>query len=201
MAGEHNALNATAAAALAAGHGIPVTAAIVEALATFRSVKRRLEIVAEVAGITVIDDFAHHPTAIRETLRALRQRLPRPSSLGRPRAPLQHPTPPRLRDRTQSTPSLSPTRSSSPASSAPKPSPSTNACTPTSGRRPARHQRHPRHNRPEADAIVAHLARHTRPATSSPSSQTAPSAAFTPNSPPASKPPHSARQTDYIAAS
>jgi len=71
MAGEHNALNATAAAALAAGQGVPV-AAIVEALATFKSVKRRLEVRAEVAGITVIDDFAHHPTAIRETLRALK---------------------------------------------------------------------------------------------------------------------------------
>jgi UDP-N-acetylmuramate: L-alanyl-gamma-D-glutamyl-meso-diaminopimelate ligase len=71
MAGEHNALNATAAAALAAGQGVPV-AAIVEALATFKSVKRRLEVRAEVTGVTVIDDFAHHPTAIRETLRALR---------------------------------------------------------------------------------------------------------------------------------
>ena len=71
MAGEHNALNATAAAALAAGQGVPV-AAIVEALATFRSVKRRLEVRTEVNGITIIDDFAHHPTAIRETLRALR---------------------------------------------------------------------------------------------------------------------------------
>ena len=75
MAGEHNALNATAAAALAAGQGVP-TQAIVEALRTFQSVKRRLEIVAEVAGVTVIDDFAHHPTAIRETLRALRSAYP-----------------------------------------------------------------------------------------------------------------------------
>jgi UDP-N-acetylmuramate: L-alanyl-gamma-D-glutamyl-meso-diaminopimelate ligase len=75
MAGEHNALNATAAAALAAGEGVPV-AAIEEALATFRSVKRRLEIRAEVNGVTVIDDFAHHPTAIRETLKALRSSYP-----------------------------------------------------------------------------------------------------------------------------
>lgn len=75
MAGEHNAMNATAAAALAAGQGVPV-AAITEALATFRSVKRRLEVRAEVAGVTVIDDFAHHPTAIRETLRALRSAYP-----------------------------------------------------------------------------------------------------------------------------
>ncbi len=75
MAGEHNALNATAAAALAAGQGVPVEA-IAEALATFKSVKRRLEVRAVVEGITIIDDFAHHPTAIRETLRALRERYP-----------------------------------------------------------------------------------------------------------------------------
>ncbi len=73
--GEHNALNATAAAALAAGQGVPV-AAIVEALGSFRSVKRRLEVRAVVEGITIIDDFAHHPTAIRETLRALRESYP-----------------------------------------------------------------------------------------------------------------------------
>ena len=71
MVGEHNALNATAAAALAAGQGVAV-AAIQEALATFESVKRRLEVRAVVDGVTIIDDFAHHPTAIRETLRALR---------------------------------------------------------------------------------------------------------------------------------
>lgn len=71
MAGEHNAMNATAAAALAAGQGVPAEA-IVAALASFKSVKRRLEVKAEVGGVTVIDDFAHHPTAIRETLRALR---------------------------------------------------------------------------------------------------------------------------------
>jgi UDP-N-acetylmuramate: L-alanyl-gamma-D-glutamyl-meso-diaminopimelate ligase len=75
MAGEHNALNATAAAALAANHGVPV-AAIQEALAGFLSVKRRLEVRTVIDGITIIDDFAHHPTAIRETLRALRQAYP-----------------------------------------------------------------------------------------------------------------------------
>ena len=72
VAGEHNVLNATAAAALAANHGVPVEA-IREALASFLSVKRRLEVRAVVDGVTIIDDFAHHPTAIRETLRALRQ--------------------------------------------------------------------------------------------------------------------------------
>jgi UDP-N-acetylmuramate: L-alanyl-gamma-D-glutamyl-meso-diaminopimelate ligase len=75
LAGEHNALNATAAAALAASQGIGAPA-IVEALATFKSVKRRLELRAEVGGIAIIEDFAHHPTAIRETLRALRAIYP-----------------------------------------------------------------------------------------------------------------------------
>lgn len=75
IAGEHNVLNATAAAALAAGQGVS-SEAIIEALATFRSVKRRLEVSAVIEGITIIDDFAHHPTAIRETLRALRESYP-----------------------------------------------------------------------------------------------------------------------------
>jgi UDP-N-acetylmuramate: L-alanyl-gamma-D-glutamyl-meso-diaminopimelate ligase len=76
LAGEHNALNATAAAALAAGQGIG-TAAIQQAIASFKSVKRRLEVRAQIDGITIIDDFAHHPTAIRETLRALRAVYPK----------------------------------------------------------------------------------------------------------------------------
>jgi UDP-N-acetylmuramate: L-alanyl-gamma-D-glutamyl-meso-diaminopimelate ligase len=75
MPGEHNALNATAAAALAGGQGI-APAAIAEALATFHSVKRRLEVRAVAAGVTIVDDFAHHPTAIRETLKALRAAYP-----------------------------------------------------------------------------------------------------------------------------
>ena len=75
LAGEHNALNATAAAALAAAQGIS-SSAITEALAAFKSVKRRLELRAQIAGITLIEDFAHHPTAIRETLRALRALYP-----------------------------------------------------------------------------------------------------------------------------
>lgn len=75
MAGEHNALNATAAAALASGRGV-AKEAIQKALASFKSVKRRLEVRAEINGITVIEDFAHHPTAIRETLRTLRTVYP-----------------------------------------------------------------------------------------------------------------------------
>jgi len=76
LAGEHNALNASAAAALASGQGL-AKEAIVEAIVTFKSVKRRLEVRAEIDGVTVIDDFAHHPTAIRETLRALRAVYPK----------------------------------------------------------------------------------------------------------------------------
>jgi UDP-N-acetylmuramate: L-alanyl-gamma-D-glutamyl-meso-diaminopimelate ligase len=75
LAGEHNALNATAAAALAANQGV-AKESIQRALAEFKSVKRRLEVRAEIGGITIIDDFAHHPTAIRETLRALRAVYP-----------------------------------------------------------------------------------------------------------------------------
>ena len=75
LAGEHNALNATAAAALASGRGVPKDV-ICKALATFKSVKRRLEVRDVIRGITIIDDFAHHPTAIRETLRALRSVYP-----------------------------------------------------------------------------------------------------------------------------
>jgi UDP-N-acetylmuramate: L-alanyl-gamma-D-glutamyl-meso-diaminopimelate ligase len=75
LAGEHNALNATAAAALAAGQGI-AKESIQTALATFKSVKRRLEVRDVIDGVTIIDDFAHHPTAIRETLRALRSVYP-----------------------------------------------------------------------------------------------------------------------------
>jgi UDP-N-acetylmuramate: L-alanyl-gamma-D-glutamyl-meso-diaminopimelate ligase len=75
LAGEHNALNATAAAALAASQGLGKED-IQSALASFKSVKRRLEVRAEIDGITIIDDFAHHPTAIRETLRALRSVYP-----------------------------------------------------------------------------------------------------------------------------
>jgi UDP-N-acetylmuramate: L-alanyl-gamma-D-glutamyl-meso-diaminopimelate ligase len=73
LAGEYNVLNATAAAALAHSCGIPAET-IAQALRGFLSVKRRLEVRAEIGGITVIDDFAHHPTAIRATLGALRTR-------------------------------------------------------------------------------------------------------------------------------
>ena len=75
LGGEYNVWNATAAAALAANYEISRNV-IAKALATFRSVKRRLELKAEVNGITIIDDFAHHPTAIEQTIQALRSRYP-----------------------------------------------------------------------------------------------------------------------------
>ncbi len=75
LAGEYNVWNATAAAALAFSCGIGRDQ-IAAALKTFKSVKRRLEVVAEVGGVTIIDDFAHHPTAIAGTLKALRARYP-----------------------------------------------------------------------------------------------------------------------------
>jgi UDP-N-acetylmuramate: L-alanyl-gamma-D-glutamyl-meso-diaminopimelate ligase len=75
LAGEYNVLNATAAAAMAAHYEIPVDT-IARGLRAFRSVKRRLEVKAEIQGVTIIDDFAHHPTAISGTLKALRTRYP-----------------------------------------------------------------------------------------------------------------------------
>src|SRR6202521_1180969 len=69
LGGEYNVWNATAAAALAANYKISKDV-IAKALETFRSVKRRLEVKAQVNGITIIDDFAHHPTAIEQTILA-----------------------------------------------------------------------------------------------------------------------------------
>src|SRR6266567_9636323 len=75
LAGEYNVWNATAAVAIAAHYGIQADV-IAAALKSFKSVKRRLEVKAEINGITIIDDFAHHPTAIAGTLKALRARYP-----------------------------------------------------------------------------------------------------------------------------
>ncbi len=74
LLGLHNAWNVTAAAAAVAVAGVaPATA--LAALADFASVKRRLELRGEVGGIRVYDDFAHHPTAIAATIKALRGSL------------------------------------------------------------------------------------------------------------------------------
>jgi UDP-N-acetylmuramate: L-alanyl-gamma-D-glutamyl-meso-diaminopimelate ligase len=74
LLGEHNQLNALAAIAAAEHVGVtPAQAA--EALGSFRNVRRRLELVGEVNGIKVYDDFAHHPTAMRTTLDGLRRAI------------------------------------------------------------------------------------------------------------------------------
>ncbi len=73
--GEHNAANATAVWIAARADGLDPKA-VLEALATFRGVKRRLEVVGETEGVVVIDDFAHHASEIAASLSALRQRFP-----------------------------------------------------------------------------------------------------------------------------
>jgi UDP-N-acetylmuramate: L-alanyl-gamma-D-glutamyl-meso-diaminopimelate ligase len=74
LGGVHNQLNALAAIAAAEHVGVaPEVAA--QALASFQNVKRRMEVRGSVAGITVYDDFAHHPTAIRTTLDGLRRQI------------------------------------------------------------------------------------------------------------------------------
>lgn len=76
LPGRHNVLNATAALAVAAqGFGVPLRS-LVEPLASFEGVKRRQELLGAPDGVSVYDDFAHHPTAVRETLSALRSRHP-----------------------------------------------------------------------------------------------------------------------------
>jgi UDP-N-acetylmuramate: L-alanyl-gamma-D-glutamyl-meso-diaminopimelate ligase len=74
LPGDHNRANALAALAAARHAGVPAAVGL-RALETFKGVRRRLEIRGTVRGITVIDDFAHHPTAIRVTLEGLRQRV------------------------------------------------------------------------------------------------------------------------------
>ena len=76
LLGEHNRLNALAALAAARHVGIAPSQSI-EALAAFAGIRRRMEILGRVRGVTVYDDFAHHPTAIRTTLEGLRQRVGR----------------------------------------------------------------------------------------------------------------------------
>jgi len=70
--GMHNVLNATAAVAVGIGLDIPI-AQIREALENFRGVDRRFQVRGKVAGVTVVDDYGHHPTEIRATLAAARQ--------------------------------------------------------------------------------------------------------------------------------
>ena len=74
LSGAHNRLNAVAAIAAARHAGVPVKVSF-EALAKFDNVKRRMEVRGTVNGITVYDDFAHHPTAIRATIAGLRAKI------------------------------------------------------------------------------------------------------------------------------
>lgn len=73
LAGMFNVRNCLGVIAMAEALGID-RQAVADGLATFKSVKRRMQVRGEIDGITVIDDFAHHPTAIRETLRAVKQK-------------------------------------------------------------------------------------------------------------------------------
>jgi len=74
LTGAHNRWNAVAAIAAARHTGVPPTQAI-DSLSTFQNVKRRMEVRGVVNNITVIDDFAHHPTAIATTVAGLRRKL------------------------------------------------------------------------------------------------------------------------------
>ena len=75
LAGEHNQRNAAAVAICAAELGLS-REQIQRGFSTFAGVKRRMEVRGEAAGVTVLDDFAHHPTAIAETIRAIREKYP-----------------------------------------------------------------------------------------------------------------------------
>jgi UDP-N-acetylmuramate: L-alanyl-gamma-D-glutamyl-meso-diaminopimelate ligase len=76
LIGEHNRMNALASIAAARHAGVPAAAAI-DALGRFENVKRRMEVRGAVHGITVYDDFAHHPTAITTTVEGLRAKVGR----------------------------------------------------------------------------------------------------------------------------
>jgi UDP-N-acetylmuramate--alanine ligase len=71
LVGRHNVANAVAALGVAALEGVPLAQAA-ETLAGFRGTRRRFELLGEVAGVRVVDDYAHHPTAVRATLEAAR---------------------------------------------------------------------------------------------------------------------------------
>ncbi len=74
LLGRHNVLNGLAALAAAHAVGVDVTA-VAPALARFHSVKRRMELIGQAHGVTIYDDFAHHPTAIHTTLEGLRAKV------------------------------------------------------------------------------------------------------------------------------
>ena len=82
LTGAHNRCNAIAAIAAARNVGVPIAQAA-QSLSSFESVKRRMEVRGVVNGITVYDDFAHHPTAIATTVAGLRQKLGNGEGSGR----------------------------------------------------------------------------------------------------------------------
>jgi len=76
LVGRHNVGNCLAAIAVAYAQGVPVKD-IQLGVASFAGVRRRQELRGIAGGVTVLDDYAHHPTAVRETLKALRKRFPK----------------------------------------------------------------------------------------------------------------------------
>jgi UDP-N-acetylmuramate: L-alanyl-gamma-D-glutamyl-meso-diaminopimelate ligase len=76
LAGRHNVANCVAAIAVAYARGVPISD-IQRALASFAGVRRRQELRGIAGGVVVLDDYAHHPTAVRETLKGLRRRFPK----------------------------------------------------------------------------------------------------------------------------
>lgn len=72
--GDHNIRNVVAALALAAEAAEVPVRSLISAIQSFRGIRRRQELIGEVQGIHVYDDFAHHPTAVRETIRSIRMR-------------------------------------------------------------------------------------------------------------------------------
>jgi UDP-N-acetylmuramate: L-alanyl-gamma-D-glutamyl-meso-diaminopimelate ligase len=89
LLGEHNQLNALAAIGAAEHVGVAPELACA-ALASFENVRRRLELRGDGGGVTVYDDFAHHPTAIRTTVDGLRRKVGLSTHPGGVRAALQH---------------------------------------------------------------------------------------------------------------
>jgi len=76
LVGRHNVANVVAAVAVARSRGVPV-AELKRGIGSFAGVRRRQELRGVAGGVTVLDDYAHHPTAVRETLKALRLRYPK----------------------------------------------------------------------------------------------------------------------------
>ena len=76
MPGRHNVLNALAAAALAHESGVPAEQ-IAAGLEQFPGLHRRLEVLGDRRGVTLVDDYAHHPTAVTAALAAVREMFPR----------------------------------------------------------------------------------------------------------------------------